>query len=386
MSAAVTLFGRQRGPLVAEIFQPKARPEHSLKRRIILPVAEKKSNGSKNMVFEPFKLTPSHADAILVKRQEAEPQQTSLLKQVADPVELNITPRAFNQRFLQGAMRSDAHKEQERRKSFLQNFCKKFNNNSPPRMDLTDIVSRIYVEERHKILYCEVPKAGCSNWKRTLMVLNGLATSTDKISHDAVHYGSHLKKLDSFDRKGIQERLSSFTKVVVVRDPMERLVSAFRDKFEQPNPYYHPVFGRAIIRKYRENATKEALQSGSGVTFGEFVHYLLDAERPVGMDIHWESVSKLCFPCFITYDFIGKFETLEQDANYFLGLIGAPGDLKFPSFKDRHSTEERTTPSVVDHYILQLSPTERQRIYDFFYLDYFMFNYTKPYSKVNVSQ
>uniref|UniRef100_A0A0E9VEE5 Carbohydrate sulfotransferase n=1 Tax=Anguilla anguilla TaxID=7936 RepID=A0A0E9VEE5_ANGAN len=51
------------------------------------------------------------------------------------------------------------------------------------------------------------------------------------------------------------------------------------------------------------------------------------------MDIHWETVNRLCFPCFITYDFIGKFETLEQDANYFLSLVGAPGDLRFPSFK-----------------------------------------------------
>ncbi|XP_007933753.1 carbohydrate sulfotransferase 9 [Orycteropus afer afer] len=268
---------------------------------------------------------------------------------------------------------------QEKRRSFLQEFCKKYSGVSRPQSHLFHMVSRIYVEDKHKILYCEVPKAGCSNWKRILMVLNGLASSAYNISHDAVHYGKHLKKLDSFDLKGIYMRLDTYTKAVFVRDPIERLVSAFRDKFEHPNSYYHPVFGKAIIKKYRPNACEEALNNGSGVKFKEFIHYLLDSHRPVGMDIHWEKVSKLCYPCLINYDFVGKFETLEEDANYFLQLVGAPKELKFPNFKDRHSSDERTNVQVVRQYLKDLTRTERQLIYDFYYLDYLMFNYTMPF-------
>ncbi|XP_019786025.1 carbohydrate sulfotransferase 9 [Tursiops truncatus] len=268
---------------------------------------------------------------------------------------------------------------QEKRRSFLQEFCKKYGGVSRPQSHLFHMVSRIYVEDKHKILYCEVPKAGCSNWKRILMVLNGLAPSAYNISHDAVHYGKHLKKLDSFDLKGIYARLNTYTKAVFVRDPMERLVSAFRDKFEHPNSYYHPVFGKAIIKKYRPNACEEELNNGSGVKFKEFIHYLLDSHRPVGMDIHWEKISKLCYPCLIHYDFVGKFETLEEDANYFLQLIGAPKRLKFPNFKDRHSSDKRTNAQVVRQYLKDLTRTERQLIYDFYYLDYLMFNYTTPF-------
>uniref|UniRef100_A0A8C6AGT1 Carbohydrate sulfotransferase n=1 Tax=Monodon monoceros TaxID=40151 RepID=A0A8C6AGT1_MONMO len=268
---------------------------------------------------------------------------------------------------------------QEKRRSFLQAFCKKYGGVSRPQSHLFHMVSRIYVEDKHKILYCEVPKAGCSNWKRILMVLNGLAPSAYNISHDAVHYGKHLKKLDGFDLKGIYARLNTYTKTVFVRDPMERLVSAFRDKFEHPNSYYHPVFGKAIIKKYRPNACEEELNNGSGVKFKEFIHYLLDSHRPVGMDIHWEKISKLCYPCLIHYDFVGKFETLEEDANYFLQLIGAPKRLKFPNFKDRHSSDKRTNAQVVRQYLKDLTRTERQLIYDFYYLDYLMFNYTTPF-------
>ncbi|KFQ20766.1 Carbohydrate sulfotransferase 9, partial [Merops nubicus] len=272
----------------------------------------------------------------------------------------------------------DVDGAQEKRRSFLRDFCKSHNSRKKLQTHLLHLVSRIYVEDRHKVLYCEVPKAGCSNWKRVLMVLNGLAASAHNISHDDVHYGKHLRKLDSYDLKGIHTRLNTYTKAIFVRDPMERLVSAFRDKFEHPNSYYHPVFGKAIIKKYRRDAKEEALNTGAGVKFREFIQYLLDSHRPIGMDIHWEQVSKLCYPCLIHYDFIGKFETLEEDANSFLQLVGAPAELKFPKFKDRHSSDERTSAEVVRQYLKELSKEERQLTYDFYYLDYLMFNYTSP--------
>lgn len=319
------------------------------------------------------------------------PVAASLVSQQSDQQKMSESPLSWfrgvylppalhplNKTLVKGDKWKDVDSTQERRRSFLHDFCKKYNSRKKLRTHLMHLVSRIYVEDRHKILYCEVPKAGCSNWKRVLMVLNGLAASAHNISHDDVHYGKHLRKLDSYDLKGIYTRLNTYTKTIFVRDPVERLVSAFRDKFEHPNSYYHPVFGKAIIKKYRHNANEEALKTGSGVKFKEFIQYLLDSHRPVGMDIHWEQVSKLCYPCLIHYDFIGKFETLEEDANYFLQLVGAPAELKFPKFKDRHSSDERTSTEVVRQYLKELSKEERQLTYDFYYLDYLMFNYTSP--------
>ncbi|NXI43955.1 CHST9 sulfotransferase, partial [Galbula dea] len=291
-----------------------------------------------------------------------------------------LTPalHSLKQPLVKSGREKDVDSTQKKRRAFLHDFCKKYNSRRKLQSHLLHLVSRIYVEDKHKVLYCEVPKAGCSNWKRVLMVLNGLATSAHNISHDDVHYGKHLRTLDSYDPKGISRRLDTYTKIIFVRDPMERLVSAFRDKFEHPNSYYHPVFGKAIIKKYRHNPNEEALKTGSGVKFKEFIQYLLDSHRPVGMDIHWEQVSKLCYPCLISYDFIGKFETLEEDANSFLQLVGAPAELKFPTFKDRHSSDERTSTEVVRQYLKELSKEERQLTYNFYYLDYLMFNYTSP--------
>nr|XP_020471455.1 carbohydrate sulfotransferase 8-like [Monopterus albus]XP_020471456.1 carbohydrate sulfotransferase 8-like [Monopterus albus] len=244
-------------------------------------------------------------------------------------------------------------------------------------------VSRVYVEDRYRLLYCEVPKAGCSNWKRVLMVLGGSATSTQDIPHDVAHYANHLRRLESYDRTGIVKRLRSYTKVLFVRDPFERLVSAFRDKFESPNSYYHPVFGRPIISRYRTNATRTALRTGAGVTFREFVRYLLDVNRPVGMDIHWEPVSQLCSPCLLGYNFIGKFENLEEEANFLLQSVSAPQNLTFPDFKDRNPLAERTSSEITQKYFSQLNSTERQKAFDFYYMDYLMFNYPKPFKDLH---
>ncbi|KAM6222663.1 carbohydrate sulfotransferase 8 [Rhynchocyon petersi] len=271
------------------------------------------------------------------------------------------------------------HSQQER-KRVMREACAKYRASSSRRAVTPRHVSRIFVEDRHRVLYCEVPKAGCSNWKRVLMVLAGLASSPAHLQHDTVHYGSALKRLDTFDRRGILHRLSTYTKMLFVREPFERLVSAFRDKFEHPNSYYHPVFGKAILARYRANASREALRTGSGVRFPEFVQYLLDVHRPVGMDIHWDHVSRLCSPCLIDYDFVGKFESMEDDANFFLSLIRAPRNLTFPRFKDRHSQEARTTARITHQYFAQLSALQRQRTYDFYYMDYLMFNYSKPFA------
>lgn len=269
------------------------------------------------------------------------------------------------------------------RRRLLRDICAKYQAGSSEHPLSQRQVSRVYVEDRFRLLYCEVPKAGCSNWKRVLMVLGGSATSTRDIPHDAAHYANHLRRLDGYDRVGISKRLRSYSKVLFVREPFERLVSAFRDKFESPNSYYHPVFGRPIISRYRANATRRALHTGAGVTFREFVQYLLDVHRPVGMDIHWQPVSQLCNPCLLRYNFIGKFENLEEEANFLLQSIRAPTNLTFPHFKDRNPLAERTSSSITQKYFSQLNSTERQKAFDFYYMDYLMFNYPKPFKDLH---
>lgn len=314
---------------------------------------------------------PSEGTAVSTK-QPVTKHHRKLLKSSSSP----SGPAAVKEGSAQPSLRQLAQ-IQEQRRHLLAKVCIKYHLGSKQQV-LRRHVSQLFVEERSRLLYCEVPKVGCSNWKRVLMVLAGSAASALDITHDSVHKANQLCRLSSYNRTDIERRLASYTKVLFVREPLERLVSAFRDKFENPNTYYHPVFGRAIIAKYRINASSDDLRTGDGVTFREFVQYLLDERRPVGMDIHWQPISQLCNPCLLHYNLLGKLENMKEDANFVLHSIGAPHNLTLPDFKDRNPQAERTSTAITQQYLAQLSPSQRQKVYDFYRMDYLMFNYSKP--------
>lgn len=41
-----------------------------------------------------------------------------------------------------------------------------------------------------------------------------------------------------------------------IRNPLDRLLSAYRDKLEGGNKYYYDKYGKAIVAKYRERGIK----------------------------------------------------------------------------------------------------------------------------------
>jgi Sulfotransferase family len=61
-----------------------------------------------------------------------------------------------------------------------------------------------------------------------------------------------------------------------VREPLDRLRSAYAEKFQSGNNLYNQNFGRRIIARYRQNASNESLTKGHDVTHEEFVKYIID--------------------------------------------------------------------------------------------------------------
>lgn len=56
----------------------------------------------------------------------------------------------------------------------MREACVKYRGSSSRRVVTLRYVFRIFVEDRYRVLYCEVFKVGCFNWKRVFMVLVGL--------------------------------------------------------------------------------------------------------------------------------------------------------------------------------------------------------------------
>ncbi|MEQ2207847.1 Carbohydrate sulfotransferase 11, partial [Xenoophorus captivus] len=247
----------------------------------------------------------------------------------------------------------------QNRRDQVVDACRINNASSRKRRVLTPgDLKHLVVDEDHELIYCYVPKVACTNWKRA-------------------HVPSNLKTLNQYSIAEINHRLKNYFKFLFVREPFERLVSAYRNKFTlKYNSSFHKRFGTRIIRRYRKNATQDALINGADVKFKEFIDYLVDpaTQRDGPLNEHWQTVYQLCHPCHIHYDMMGKYETLEEDANYILQLVGVGDSLHFPSY----AKSTRTTDAMTAQFFSNISTQQQVQLYKLYKMDFLMFNYSIP--------
>ncbi|XP_061112597.1 carbohydrate sulfotransferase 13-like [Conger conger] len=264
----------------------------------------------------------------------------------------------------------------QRRRELLEQECQAHTRKR--RVLIPEDLKHLVVDDQHRLLYCYVPKVACTNWKRVLMVLTGSGRDREPLQIPAseAHLPGHLRSLAEFPPAQINRRLRTYLKFLFVREPFERLVSAYRNKFTRSyNTAFHKRYGTKIVRRHRPHPRPEALERGDDVSFPEFVSYLLDprTQREEPFNEHWERVHALCHPCLLHYDLVGKYETLEQDSGYVLRLAGAE-EVRFPaSGKNTHTTGE-----MAAKFFHSISPLYQRKLYNLYRMDFLLFNYSAP--------
>uniref|UniRef100_G1QK21 Carbohydrate sulfotransferase n=1 Tax=Nomascus leucogenys TaxID=61853 RepID=G1QK21_NOMLE len=186
---------------------------------------------------------------------------------------------------------------------------------------------------------------------------------------------SPLQKLYDLDQN---RRLRAYLAFLFVREPFERLASAYRNKLARPySPAFQRRYGARIVQRLRPRALPDARARGHDVRFAEFLAYLLDprTRREEPFNEHWERAHALCHPCRLRYDVVGKFETLAEDAAFVLGLVGAPG-LSFPGPpRPRGAAASR---DLAARLFRDISPFYQRRLFDLYKMDFLLFNYSAP--------
>ncbi|XP_001603452.1 carbohydrate sulfotransferase 11 [Nasonia vitripennis] len=235
----------------------------------------------------------------------------------------------------------------------------------------------LLVDEKHKLLYCYVPKVACTNWKRVLMIATGKwkGNSPMEIPADLAHASGTFLRLSNFTIPEIEEKLAAYNKLIVVRHPFERLLSAYRNKFEakreRSSAYFQSRFGRKIIKKFRPNATKESLLKGDDVTFGEFVDFVTKSNEYGTRNEHWNSISELCHPCLVNYNLISKYETLVEDATEILERIDVDS-IPFPV----RPQNSQPTSTILDKYYSSLTLSQLRDLAELYRSDLYLFDYS----------
>lgn len=219
--------------------------------------------------------------------------------------------------------------EQLRRRHIMNEVCQSYNISETFTPD-KDFTFRMLVNDKFKFVFTYIPKVGCTTWKSILR------------HKGAVHNDiGRLNRLSKYTDKEREKILRSYKKVMFVRDPLVRLLSAYLSKFRvrgHIRQVWDSKFGKDIIRLYRNSSKSVMMQRASqpratspDIRLDEFVQYILElgnTTEMTGLTDHWLPQSVVSHVCHVRYDFIGKHEHLDSEAPFLLQWLGT--HLKFP--------------------------------------------------------
>ncbi|XP_019771009.1 carbohydrate sulfotransferase 11 [Dendroctonus ponderosae] len=181
------------------------------------------------------------------------------------------------------------------------------------------------VDHRHHMVWCNVFKAASTSWMYNFNILAGYTpeylrgSRTPPLTLARQKYGRPT--LESLQDALKDEKSVSF---LIVRHPLERLLSAYRDKIQHAvSGSYHFKLGREIIKKYRKKI-------------------------------------------------IAHTETLEDDQDYIIKRAGL-GEVIKPEWKN--AGKGSTTAHISSHYS-QLSRSQILQLYHIYRFDFELFNYS----------
>jgi len=257
--------------------------------------------------------------------------------------------------------------------SAVQEFLKKAN--LPPR----PVWQNLICSQEQKLSLCPVYKSA-STFLLKKFLLIAPSGKYDKTSVKHLDTNANILARKEFGYLKGWDLYPDFTTngvtIIFVRHPFERILSAFRDKLEDPkikggsfNEYYYNKYGRRVVRYYRVD--KVTGPSYKYPRFHEFVNYLLDKDMRYD-DEHWTPYYRSCTPCNLDYSFIGKFETLYWDIHLLANKVNLTE--KWDDPKDYFQSS--TYMQVSKEYFGLLERDTIRKLFDRYKLDFEMFGYS----------
>ena len=188
------------------------------------------------------------------------------------------------------------------------------------------------------------------------------------------------------------KRIKTYYKFMMIRNPLEWLVSAYRDKLEHiltfNVSYSHillkkPTFQKGvdffeshkhwIMTEYRPlDFLKWAQARGTHdlqLTFSDYIQWILDSDDD-SLNEHFASILSVSHPCLVRYHFYANFKNYSREVHLLVQRLNASTEY----FTD-HSTHNpwKETRVLLHKYYSQLSPELKYRLFQrmFVELDFY---------------
>ena len=179
---------------------------------------------------------------------------------------------------------------------------------------------------------------------------------------------------------------ASYSSVLLVRHPLERLVSAYRDRvaaLRAPLSLYkkvalllhlHRVDARLRVRvRPRRGKTGPVITSRAVAvpSWPEFVQFLL-LTPPAEYDRHWALYSRQCSPCLANFTYVVELER-EGEEEAVLRLTGLS---QLAAARPRHATPGGPSGPLVQQFLGLLSCKQLAGLADRYWPDLTLFQYS----------
>ena len=263
-------------------------------------------------------------------------------------------------------------------KGQLDEFCKLHSNNTEWQVSLPTLYRHLLFDKTSEAMFCFVPKTGCTNLKDMFLANQGLVPWSAVIDYTILQKGLLKARLVNLNQAEKATALQDYFKFVLVRNPLERLVSAYRDKIARLPlktledkyfndirksifQYNHPVEYEQWAEHVKANGSLDV--SLSLRTFGDLVNYFSAEPRKhlIHYNDHFQSVLELCQPCLVRYDYYGNFKSYSDDVEVLMDKVHAPKHLLHSGYYSKNSTKA-ATGDVYQSYYKELSLAQKKAL------------------------
>lgn len=145
---------------------------------------------------------------------------------------------------------------------------------------------QMLVLRNRKLVYNPIAKSGSSSLRAAIVALSDIPDELTALPADTHTTGLQLGDLPRDEALNIL-RDRAYVKFAVIRDPFDRLVSAYLEKFvvnrAHPGNQFHT---RNVIAAVAGRRSPTAQDFQRSISFAEFVDYVV-AQPPESLDPHW---------------------------------------------------------------------------------------------------
>lgn len=162
----------------------------------------------------------------------------------------------------------------------------------------------------HQLAWCTIFKSASTNWLYFFNILSGYDVKyLQRTIATPIDLARRRMQRPSLEE--LYEALENSISFLIVREPFERLLSAYRNKFEDGKNAFYKALSESIIKQFREHGKND---TNSWPSFKEFLQHIVhryQTKKP--LDEHWSPYWKFCTPCSINFTLIMKLETFQRD-------------------------------------------------------------------------